>query len=97
MPKALTADQHALLHQYWPPPDCCLCNHEKRVKELVRENERLRGALREVLSTHAAAKALEGKKLDRIVLRQHNRRVDAAVKKADAALEEKAGLEVLVE
>ena len=45
MAKTLTDDQHALLHQYWPPPDCCLCNHEKRIEELVRENERLREAL----------------------------------------------------
>ena len=37
-------EQHVLLHQTWPPPHCCLCNHEAKITELEAEIRRLREA-----------------------------------------------------
>jgi len=45
MAKTLTAEQHAMLHQYWPN-DCRLCTHEDHIRRLKAENERLRVLLR---------------------------------------------------
>lgn len=41
--KTDTPEQHNLLHRYWTPPNCCLCNAETRIRELeekVKELER---------------------------------------------------------
>ena len=46
--KALSADQHDMLHRRWPS-DCCLCNAEEKI-----------GSLKETLRDKFAAKAMQG-------------------------------------
>ena len=39
--KTDTPEQHRILHRYWPPPHCCLCNYEVRIKELEEAVKKL--------------------------------------------------------
>jgi len=39
--KTDTPEQHMMLHQYWPPPYCCLCNAEARIRELEEKVTKL--------------------------------------------------------
>jgi len=39
--KTDTLEQHMWLHQQWPPPYCCLCNYEARIKELEEKIKEL--------------------------------------------------------
>ncbi len=41
MAKALTENQCNWLHQRWPPPQCCICNHKGEIAVLAAKNERL--------------------------------------------------------
>ena len=48
----VSGEQHAWLHQQWPPPYCCLCNHEAllttkdaQIAALEAENTELRERL----------------------------------------------------
>ena len=42
MAKTLLPNQCDLLHQYYPPNDCCLCKALSRIKELETELEKLK-------------------------------------------------------
>src|SRR3990167_3043483 len=44
-------EQHAWLHQQWPPPYCCLCNHEA----LLTTKDAQIGALEKELEWHRDA------------------------------------------
>lgn len=41
MAKALTENQCNWLHQLWPPPQCCICNHKGTIVVLEAEKERM--------------------------------------------------------
>lgn len=40
--KTDTPEQHNILHQYWSPPNCCLCNAEAKIAALEAEIEKLK-------------------------------------------------------
>ena len=45
MAKALTENQCNWLHQQFPPPNCCICNHKVEVFRLQVKNEQLENLL----------------------------------------------------
>jgi hypothetical protein len=56
--KALLPSQCQILHQYYPPNECCLCKAELRVKELEEEVSRLQEVIKvleESLLIHGGA------------------------------------------